>query len=80
MLNRPKHNQEKQTTLTTYIISKDTISQKRLSSQLSPSVEETSTRNANMTSMSSSQLSPSVEEISAKKTQHVDNLTKGLTK
>ena len=76
MLNGHKHNQEKQTTLTMYIISKDTISQKRPSSQLSPSVEETSAKKANMFSMPSSQLSPSVEEISAKKTNMLTILLK----
>ena len=50
MLNGSKHNQERQTTLKTYIITKETTSHKRSSSQLSPSVEETSAKKANMSS------------------------------
>ena len=48
MLNSLKQNQDKQSTMENYLITKETISHKRSSSQLSPSLEEANTKRVNM--------------------------------
>ena len=48
MLNGLKQTQDQQSTLENYIITKETISQKRSSNQLSPSLEEANAKMANM--------------------------------
>ena len=48
MLNGLKHNQDKQSTLENFLITKETTSLKRSSSQLSPTLEEANAKRANM--------------------------------